>query len=41
MDEDDWEDLFDAKCRGDRMSGIVKTGTHEESSTFNSSHFDM
>ena len=41
MDEDDWEDSFDTKCRGDRMSGIVETGTHEDSSMFNSGNFDM
>jgi len=48
MDEDekkeqDWEDPFDIpeKSRGDRMSGIVKTSTNEDSSMFNGSHFDM
>jgi len=47
MDEDDkrdqdWEDPFDVPDkrggRGDRMSGIVKTGTNED---FNGGHFDM
>lgn len=47
MDEDekrdqDWEDPFDVSNkrggRGDRMSGIVKTGTNED---FNGGHFDM
>lgn len=48
MDEDekreqDWEDPFDVpnKRRSDRMSGIVKTGTNEDSSMFNGGHFDM
>ncbi|KUJ08024.1 kinase-like protein [Mollisia scopiformis] len=48
MDEDekrdqDWEDPFDVsgKHRGDRMSGIVKTNTNEDSSMFNGEHFDM
>jgi serine/threonine protein kinase SCH9 len=48
MDEDDkkdreWEDPFDIpyKSRDDRMSGIVKTSTNEDSSMFNGSHFDM
>ncbi|KAG0649580.1 Serine threonine-kinase SCH9 [Hyphodiscus hymeniophilus] len=47
MDEDekrdqDWEDPFDLPDkrggRGDRMSGIVKTGTNED---FNGGHFDL
>lgn len=48
MDEDekkeqDWEDPFDisGKSRSDRMSGIVKTNTNEDSSMFNGGHFDM
>jgi len=48
MDEDekrdqDWEDPFDVpeSRRNDRMSGVVKTGTNEDSSMFNGSHFDM
>ncbi|KAH6678111.1 BPK2, Sch9-like camp-dependent protein kinase catalytic subunit [Halenospora varia] len=48
MDEDekreqDWEDPFDIpdKRRSDRMSGIVKTNTNEDSSMFNGGHFDM
>jgi protein-serine/threonine kinase len=48
MDEDekreqDWEDPFDipGKRRDDRMSGIVKTNTNEDSSMFNGGHFDM
>ncbi|KAF4633939.1 hypothetical protein G7Y89_g4178 [Cudoniella acicularis] len=42
MDEDEkWEDPFDDKRRSDRMSGIVKTNTNEDSSMFNGGHFDM
>ena len=40
--DQDWEDPFDAPDkrggRGDRMSGIVKTGTNED---FGGGHFDM
>jgi len=41
--EEDWEDPFDVpqSHRGDRMSGIVKSPTNEDSSMFNGSHFDM
>ena len=48
MDEDekkdqDWGDTLDAlqSRRSDRMSGVVKTNTNEDSSMFNGSHFDM
>src|SRR5277367_6432605 len=48
MDEDekreqDWADPFDIqdKRRGDRMSGIVKTGTNEDASMFNGGHFEV
>lgn len=50
MDEDEnekdrheWDDHFDSsnKDRNDRMSGIVKTSTNEDSSMFNGGHFDM
>jgi protein-serine/threonine kinase len=49
MDEDekreqDWEDPFDTDVpgrRGDRMSGIVRTATNEDSSMINGEHFDM
>ncbi len=48
MDEDekhqeDWEDSNDirAKRRSDRMSGIVRTGTNEDSNMFNGGQFDM
>ncbi|KAI9738054.1 MAG: hypothetical protein M1818_005482 [Claussenomyces sp. TS43310] len=50
MDEDekreqDWEDPFDVGdkrgSRDDRMSGVVKTNTNEDSSMFNGGHFDM
>ena len=49
MDEDekreqDWEDPFDTDVpgrRGDRMSGIVRTTTNEDSSMINGEHFDM
>jgi len=35
--DDDWEDSFDVREKepGDRMSGIVKTNTNEDSSMFN------
>ncbi|KAH8594293.1 BPK2, Sch9-like camp-dependent protein kinase catalytic subunit [Bisporella sp. PMI_857] len=40
--DDDWEDPFDVanKGAGDRMSGIVKTNTNEDSPMFNGTHFD-
>lgn len=46
MDEDDkrdWDDQFDAhnKRRSDRMSGIVKTNTNEDSNMFNGGHFEV
>jgi serine/threonine protein kinase len=48
MDEDekhpdDWEDPNDIpdKRRSDRMSGIVRTGTNEDSNMFNGGQFDM
>jgi protein-serine/threonine kinase len=48
MDEDekhqeDWEDSNDIrdKRRSDRMSGIVRTGTNEDSNMFNGGQFDM
>jgi protein-serine/threonine kinase len=48
MEEDDkrqqgWEDPFDIpdKRRSDRMSGIVRTGTNEDSNMFNGGQFDM
>lgn len=50
MDEDEkkdqeWEDPFDVPSqrgsRSDRMSGIVKTHTNEDSTMFNGGHFDM
>jgi serine/threonine protein kinase SCH9 len=48
MDEDekhqeDWEDRNDIpdKRRSDRMSGIVRTGTNEDSNMFNGGQFDM
>jgi protein-serine/threonine kinase len=48
MDEDekreqDWEDRFDVsqKRRSDRMSGIVRTGTNEDSSMFTGAQFDL
>ncbi|TAQ86245.1 hypothetical protein B7494_g5411 [Chlorociboria aeruginascens] len=39
----EWEDPFDVpdQRRSDRMSGIVKTTTNEDSSMFNGEHFDM
>jgi protein-serine/threonine kinase len=41
--EDDWEDRNDIpdKRRSDRMSGIVRTGTNEDSNMFNGGQFDM
>jgi serine/threonine protein kinase len=48
MDEDekreqDWEEPFDLpdKRRSDRMSGVQKTNTNEDSSMFNGGHFDL
>jgi serine/threonine protein kinase len=49
MDEDekrdqDWEDPFDIvgkRNAGDRMSGIVKTNTNEDSNMFDGGHFDL
>lgn len=40
---DDWEDPNDIpdKRRSDRMSGIVRTGTNEDSNMFNGGQFDM
>ncbi|RDL42202.1 Protein kinase-like (PK-like) [Venustampulla echinocandica] len=43
-EREDWEDPFGAPeegRRGDRMSGIVKTNTNEDSNMFNGEHFDM
>jgi len=41
--QDDWENRNDAtdKRRSDRMSGIVRTGTNEDSNMFNGGQFDM
>jgi serine/threonine protein kinase SCH9 len=41
--QDDWEDRNDIpdKRRSDRMSGIVRTGTNEDSNMFNGGQFDM
>jgi hypothetical protein len=41
--EHDWHDPIDVsnKTRGDRMSGIVRTGTDGDGSMFNGGHFDM
>jgi serine/threonine protein kinase SCH9 len=41
--QDDWEDPKDIpdKRRSDRMSGIVRTGTNEDSNMFNGGQFDM
>jgi serine/threonine protein kinase len=47
MDEDekreDWQYSTEgsSKNRDDRMSGVVRTGTHEDGSAFNGGHFDM
>ena len=39
--DDDWEQPFNSKERGgDRMSGIIKTGSNEDG-VFNESHFDV
>jgi serine/threonine protein kinase len=41
--QDDWEDSNDVpdKRRSDRMSGIVRTTTNEDSNMFNGGQFDM
>jgi serine/threonine protein kinase len=41
--EQDWEDPLDVaqQRQSDRMSGIVKTGTNEDSTMFNTTHFEM